>query len=177
MEQKIIPLFNQKAILNGIKTLAEKLNQHYQNTLKPIVLVGILKGCLPFLLELIKHLKFDLVMDFMIISSYAGKRKPLTEPRLILDTAVNLKNQIVLIIDDIIESGKTMQLVINHLKSKQPQEIKVVSLIYKAVKHNLVKPDFHIFKSPTNLFLVGFGLDIYEQKRNLPFIGYLKEDG
>ncbi len=175
MEPKITPLFSQKQILEGIKKLAKTLNHHYQQSAKPVVLVGVLKGCLPFLLELIKHLKFELIMDFMIISSYAGQKQPLKTPRLILDTAVNLTNHVVLVIDDVIESGKTIELVIDHLQPKQPREIKIVSLIFKP-KNNLIKPDFFIFKSPTKLFLVGFGLDIYEQKRNLPFIGYLDQN-
>ena len=176
MKARIIPLFRKKPLLDGIVALAKTLNQRYRTTTKPIALVGILKGCLPFLMELIKHLDFDIIMDFMIITSYFGQQKPLTKPQLVLDVAINLQDHIVFVIDDIVESGKTMRMVLTHLIKKQPAEIKTISLIYKPGTETIVKPDFYVFTSPANLFLVGFGLDLEEKKRNLPFIGYLKND-
>ena len=170
------PLFHQTMILDGIKQLAHKLNQTYRECSQPIVFIGILKGCLPFLMELVKHCEFDLVLDFLIIKSYFGGLKPLKEPQLILDVDVDLTNCEVLIVEDIIETGKTVRFAIEKLQHKKPHRIKVASLLYKKTENNLFQPDYYVFNAPKNSFLVGFGLDYQEQKRNLKYIGVLDNE-
>ncbi len=172
---KLTPLFTQTQILAGIKKLATKLNSIYKQSDRPVALVGILKGCLPFLLELIKHLTFEIILDFMIINSYNGKKNAQHPPQLILNTAINLHKLSVLIIEDIVESGKTVQMAINQINLNQPKDVRVISLLYKPVHNSLFKPDFFVFQAPLNSFLVGFGLDFEEQKRNLTYIGVLNE--
>lgn len=163
-------------ISDGIRHLAHVLNKKYSKKNSGIVFVGILKGCLPFMMELIKHLNFDLKVDFMVVSSYfGGVTKRYQKPKLILDADFDLTNCDVVIIEDIIETGTTIATVKKHLLLKKPNSIKVVSLVYKEEKiHNLeTKPDFYVFKAPSK-FLVGFGMDYHEKLRNLTYIGVLK---
>lgn len=170
-------LFDRKTILDGIKRLAQKLNKKYQKKNAPVIFLGILKGCLPFMMELIKHLNFDLKLDFMVISSYfGGVAKRYQKPKLILDADFDLNDHHIVLIEDIIETGNTINTVKKHLKLKNPRSLEVVSLIFKKEMNltNLeVAPDFYVFDAPME-FLVGFGLDYQEELRNLDYIGVLK---
>ena len=170
-------LFDEQAIKKGIADLATILNKKYSKKDSHVVFVGILKGCLPFMMELLKHLNFDLRIDFMVISSYfGGIEKRYQKPKLVLDADLDLNGCDVVIIEDIIETGTTIATVKKHLNIKKPNSIKVVSLVYKEEKtHNLeIQPDFYVFKAPAK-FLVGFGMDFHEKLRNLNYIGVLKQ--
>lgn len=170
-------LFDQKMISEGVAKLAGILNKKYGKKGSTVVLVGVLKGCLPFMMELLKHLNFDLKIDFMIVTSYfGGIEKRYQKPKLILDADLDLTNCDVLIVEDIIETGTTIETVKKHLSLKKPNSIRIASLVYKEERiNNLeIKPDFYVFKSP-NKFLVGFGMDFHEKLRNLNYIGVLKQ--
>lgn len=170
-------LFDQKTISEGVFKLAQVLNKKYGKKNSNVIFVGVLKGCLPFMMELIKHLEFDLKIDFMVVSSYfGGIEKRYQKPKLILDADLDLANSDIVIVEDIIETGTTIATVKKHLGLKKPNSIRVVSLIYKEDKvSNLeIEPDFYVFKAPPK-FLVGFGMDFNEKLRNLNYVGVLKQ--
>ncbi len=170
-------LFDWATIEKGIIWLANVFNKKYKRKNHKVVFVGILKGCLPFMMEFVKHLDFDLRIDFMVVSSYfGGVEKRYQKPKLVLDTDLDLTGCDVVIVEDVIETGNTIETAKKHLFLKKPNSIKVVSLIYKEEKvDNLeIKPDFYVLKAP-NKFLVGFGLDFQEKLRNLNYIGVLKQ--
>lgn len=170
-------LFTNAEIVEEIKKLAKKINKKYEKKNKTIVLLGVLKGCLPFMMELIKYLNFDIIIDFMVVSSYFGGIKKSSQgPKLVLDVDTVLENKHIIIIEDIVETGDTIREICTHLASKKPASIKIASLIFKKNPQFLnldIIPDWYAFDAPIE-FLVGFGLDYQEKLRNLDYVGILK---
>ncbi|WHP38844.1 MAG: hypoxanthine phosphoribosyltransferase [Mollicutes bacterium] len=169
-------LFSSEEILEGIKKLALKMNQHFAKRRNSVIFVGILKGCLPFMMELIKHIDFDPIIDLMVVSSYSGRtKKKFLSPKLVLDLDTDISGKDVVIIEDIIETGKTLKLVSKNLQERNPASVSIASLVYKKIKpaENIFTPTWYVFESP-NKFLVGFGLDYKERMRNISYIGVLK---
>jgi hypoxanthine phosphoribosyltransferase len=166
-------LITSKQIQNSIARLAVKLNKDYANK-EPIV-IGILKGCFPFFSDLFTKLTCDPIADFVIYSSFGGQMQAMTEPKLILNTASNIANRHVIVVDEIVDSAKTLDSFVKLLKQRGPASIKVVTLLDKKAgrKVNFV-PEYSCFDVP-NKFLVGYGLDYVEKYRNLPYVGILKE--
>ncbi|WP_027120655.1 hypoxanthine phosphoribosyltransferase [Mycoplasmopsis lipofaciens] len=163
-------LYTKKQIETRISELANWVNQTYSNS-KDLIIVGLLKGSIPFLAQLIKNVTVDHSLDFMIASSYAGSHESSGNVKIVMDLAQEIKNKDVLIVEDIIDSGITLEKITSLLKTRNPKSLKIVTLLDKPVnRKNNLKPDMYGFQVP-NEFLVGFGLDYKEKMRNLPYIG------
>ncbi|WP_033160996.1 hypoxanthine phosphoribosyltransferase [[Mycoplasma] collis] len=171
MDKRILKvLYSQEQIENKIKELANWVDETYKNS-KNLVLIGLLKGSIPFLAQLIKNIKVDHIIDFMTLSSYEGGIDSTGSVKIIMDLAYDIKGKDVLIIEDIIDSGITIEKVYELLKYKKPNSLKVLTLLDKpAGRKNKFQADKSGFVCP-NEFLVGFGLDVKEKMRNLPYIG------
>jgi hypoxanthine phosphoribosyltransferase len=164
-------LINNRTIKQGVHKLACKINKDYRHK-KPIV-IGVLKGCLPFYNELFLQLTCNPTMDFMIVSSYAGVNSQ--NIKIVADLRQNIHGRHVIIIEDIVDTGKTLKRVMQILKLRKPASVKVACLLDKPSSHiNNFKPDYICFKID-QVFVVGYGLDYNEQYRNLPYIGELKK--
>ncbi|WP_339022548.1 hypoxanthine phosphoribosyltransferase [Spiroplasma endosymbiont of Crioceris asparagi] len=174
-------LYSKEDLENRIVELAEELNEYYLDIIKKdpdaiIVVVGILKGSVPFMAELIKHFKFDFIADFMLVSSYMGKTKSTTIPKLILDLNTQLVGKYALIVEDILESGTTIQFVKTHMQQGEPKEVKTAVLMRRVQnepRYKNIDAEFVGFEVAEDQFLVGYGFDIEERLRNLPYIGSL----
>lgn len=163
-------LINEEQIQKRIAELAKEIGGYYQNIEKPLVLIGILRGCFPFFSDFMMKLDIESVMDFMYVESYAGQIKVSFEPKIKLDIFSDIKDRDVLIVEDIIDSGKTLVKLIEHLQKKQPKSIKILTLLDKKVKRIAnIEADWFGFEVPDN-FLIGYGLDYQEILRNLPYI-------
>ena len=166
-------IINKQKVKIGVKKSAQWLNLNYKNK-KPII-IGILKGCIPFIGTILPLLKFDFEIDFMSASSFKGGTD---RQELVLSLVIktDITDRDVIILEDIIDTANTLTMVIKMLKERNPKSIKIVTLLDKPEtrQHNL-KPDFAAFKIP-NKFIVGFGLDYQEIMRNLPYIGTLKKE-
>lgn len=163
-------IFTKKQISEKIKELANWVNSTYFGS-DNLVLVALLKGSIPFLAELIKHIKIDHSMDFIVASSYLGHVKSTGNIKIVMDLASDIKDKDVLIVEDVIDSGITLNKVKENLFLRQPKSLKIMTLLDKPyVRNNNLKPDISGFIAPDE-FLVGFGLDIKEKLRNLPYIG------
>ena len=164
-------LINNQTIKSAIHKLSIKINRDYKN--KKTILVGILKGCLPFYNELFLQLTCDPTMDFMIVSSYAGVSSQ--NIKIVADLRQNIAKRHVIIVEDIIDTGKTLKKVTKILKLRKPASIKVACLLDKpSCRINNFKLDYACFQIEP-VFAVGYGLDYNEQYRNLPYIGELKK--
>jgi hypoxanthine phosphoribosyltransferase len=165
-------LISHNEITNKIAHLANKLNKEYKNK-KPIV-IGVLKGCLPFYNELFLKLTCDPIMDFMVVSSYRGHHKVST-PKIVTDLRQDINGRHIIIVEDIIDTGETLQSIKEVLRLRKPKSIKIICLIDKPAHRTVnLKVDHACFQIP-NVFIVGYGLDYHEYLRNLPYIGELKE--
>lgn len=156
------------------KELGEQLTRDYAG--KNPILVGILKGCIPFMAELIKHIDTHIETEFMVISSYHGGTKSSGNVRIVKDLDVDITGRDILFIEDIIDTGRTLKEVQTLFEARRANSIKIATLVDKPEARVVdIEADYTCFTVP-NEFLVGFGLDYNENYRNLPYIGVLKEE-
>ena len=157
-----------------IKELGAKISKDYQAN--PPVLVGILKGALPFLADLMRAITIPVVYDLMAVSSYGASTKSTGTVRIIKDLDLEIEDRNVIIVEDIVDTGLTLQYLVENLRSRQPKSLKVCTLLDKPSRRRTpIQPDYNGFEIP-DFFVVGFGLDYAEKYRNLPYIGVLKEE-
>jgi len=164
-------LIDEQTLQKRIKELAFEINTDYANS-DGLILLCILRGGMVFLVDLMKHLTVLHQVDFMAISSYgAGARESDGNVRVTLDLQTNIRDKDVLLVEDIIDSGHTISHVLELLQTRQPRTLKVCSLLDKAERREVVVPiHYRGFEIPDK-FVFGYGLDLDEYYRNLPFIG------
>lgn len=167
-------LITEAEIVEQSKLLGQKLTEEYQD--KNPLLIGILKGSIPFMAELIKHIDTHIEMDFMVVSSYHGGTQSSGTVKIIKDLDTNVAGRDIIIIEDIIDTGRTLKELKELLSLRQAASIRIVTLVDKPEGRVVeIEADDSCFTVP-NEFLVGFGLDYNENYRNLPYIGVLKEE-
>lgn len=165
-------LINEDQIKKRIKELSAEITNDYRGIVP--VFIGVLKGVLFFLPDLLKNINLTVEIDFVVVSFYHGKRKP---GMLILEREIeiDIKNRNVILVDDILDTGNTLELLIEHVKKKGAKDISICVFLEKEKKREInINPDYVGFKIPDK-FVVGYGLDYEERFRNLPSIGILEE--
>lgn len=168
-------LLTEEQIKTRIKELGEILTAEYADK-NPIV-VGVLKGVVIFYADMIREIKVPCNMDFMRVTSYKGTE---STGKVAFGGKMqeNIQGRHVLILEDIFDTGNSLQFLVDHLTQKQPASLKICTLLDKPSRRNpsvTVKPDYVGFEVP-NEFVVGYGLDYNEYYRNLPYIGILKPE-
>ncbi len=167
-------LLTEEQIQTKVKELAAQLSAEYAG--KDPVFVGVLKGVVMFYADFLKNFTEHCQMDFMWISSYAGTEAGGMIVR--KDVTVDIKDRHVVILEDIFDTGNSLEFTYHHLLEKQPASLKICTLLDKPERRRAgvtVKPDYTGFVIP-NKFVVGYGLDFNEHYRNLPFVGVLKSE-
>ena len=168
-------LVSEQQIIERAQELAREIDLYYEQEAKMPIFVAILKGSIPFLAELIKHITIDIELDFMDVSSYEGTES-IGDVRILKDLNRSIKGESILLVEDIVDTGNTLRAVKRLLLNKGAKEVKVVSLLDKPSRRQIdVEADFIGFEIP-NEFVIGFGLDFNEKYRNLPYIGVLKDE-
>ena len=154
-----------------VAELAVEINEDYKDS-RDLLLICILRGAVIFMSDLSKHIQIPHAMDFMAISSYgAGNRSTSGVVRITMDLTTNIYNKDVLIVEDIIDSGNTLAYVLKLLSTRRPQSLNICTLLDKSERREVEVPIRYTgFKIP-NEFVFGYGLDLDELYRNLPFIG------
>ncbi|MEJ2010824.1 MAG: hypoxanthine phosphoribosyltransferase [Anaerolineales bacterium] len=168
-------LIDESTLQARISELAVEISTDYEG--KPLMLACILRGGVMFLTDLMRRLTIPHTVDFMAVSSYgAGARQSTGQVRITLDLQTNIAGKDVLLVEDIIDSGHTIASVIQLLRTRDPQSIRVCALLDKYERREAEVPiDYCGFKIP-NKFVFGYGLDLDEYYRNLPFIGVVRPD-
>ena len=168
-------LLTEEQIQSKIRELGQILTEEYKD--KNPVIVGVLKGVVVFYADMIRHIKTPCQMDFMWISSYRGTSS--TGKMLVRqDISADIKGRHVLILEDIFDTGNSLEFTVNHLKSKEPASIKICTFLDKPEGRRpgvTLKADYVGYTIP-NKFVVGYGLDYNEHYRNLPYVGILKPE-
>ncbi|WP_077623923.1 hypoxanthine phosphoribosyltransferase [Sediminibacillus massiliensis] len=165
-------LFSQQDIEEKCKELGARLTEEYEG--KFPLAVGVLKGAMPFMSDVLRYMDTYLEMDFMDISSYGGEMRSSGEVKIIKDLDTKVEGRDLLIIEDIIDSGLTLSYLVDLFKYRKANSIKIVTLLDKPEGRTVdIKADVVGFQVP-NEFVVGYGLDYQERYRNLPYIGVLK---
>ena len=164
-------LIDETTLQNRIAELGVEISRDYAGT-NDLLLICILRGGVVFLVDLMRHITVPHQVDFMAISSYgAGARESEGNVRVTLDLQTNIRDKDVLLVEDIIDSGHTISHVLELLSTRQPRTLRVCSLLDKAERREVVVPiHYRGFEIP-NKFVFGYGLDLDEYYRNLPFIG------
>lgn len=157
----------------GIKKLGRRISADYAG--RSLTLVGVLKGCVLFMADLVKNISVETRLDFMMLSSYSGTQST-GIVRTILDLKENIEGKDVLIVEDIVDSGLTMNYILRNLKTRRPKSLEICTLLDKPSCRKVNVPIKYTGFTIPNKFVVGYGLDYNEIYRNLPYIGVLKNE-
>ena len=161
-------------IVDAAKKLGAQLTKDYQD--KNPILVGVLKGSVPFMAELIKHIDTHVELDFMVVSSYHGGTSSSGVINIKKDVDQDVSGRHVLFIEDIIDTGQTLKSLRDMFKDRNVASVKIATLLDKPEGRVVeIEADYTCFTIP-NEFVVGYGLDYNENYRNLPYVGVLKEE-
>lgn len=167
-------LFGPEDLKKRVQSIALEINEEYEG--KELLLVGVLKGCVFFMADLIRRLKISVAVDFLAISKYESSSKKSGNVRLLKDLENSIENRHVLLVEDIVDTGLTLGYLLRTLKDRSPASLRVCALLDR-VEYRIVRVpvDYRGFEIGRQ-FAVGYGLDYQMKYRNLPFIGTLKKD-
>ncbi len=167
-------LLTGEAIKRRIAELGEEITQDYQGS--ELLVLGILKGAVLFMADLIREIKLPLTFDFMAVSSYGASTYSSGVVRILKDVERSVEGVHILIVEDIVDTGLTLKYLKENLSRRNPESVKVVTLLDKPGRRKVdMIPDYNGFAIPDE-FVVGYGLDFNQKFRNLPYIGVLKPE-
>jgi hypoxanthine phosphoribosyltransferase len=167
-------LVNKEQLQECVVQLGTKITLDY--TGKKILVLGILKGSVPFMSDLIRQIKIPIIYDFMVVSSYGFSTESSGVVRILKDLERSVEDVHILIVEDIIDTGLTLKYLKDNLLARNPLSVRIVTLLDKPSRRKInVTSDYNGFLIPDE-FVVGYGLDYNEHYRNLPYIGVLKRE-
>ena len=171
--EKLKVLISEEKLSKRIEEMAKEISVDYNN--EEIVLICILKGAVYFAVDLSKKItNIPITLDFMKASSYGNNKETSGKVKLELDLGTNIENKNVIIVEDIVDSGYTLNYLYNYLIEKNPKTLKICVLLDKKERRKKnIKVDYTGFEIE-NKFIVGYGLDYKDKYRNLPYIGYIE---
>ncbi|MGY3704550.1 hypoxanthine phosphoribosyltransferase [Vagococcus martis] len=166
--------YSEQQIQERVAVLGKEISREYQDKF-PLV-VGILKGAVPFLSDLVRAMPIHMEMDFMDVSSYGNATVSSGEVRILKDLSTVVEGRHIILVEDIIDSGRTLKYLVDLLKHRKAASVKIVTMLDKPEGRVVdMAADYVGFEVP-NEFVVGYGLDYAEDYRNLPYIGVLKPE-
>lgn len=168
-------LIDEKALTKRVKELAQQITEDYKG--KPLLIIGILKGSVPFMADLLRLIDLEeLSIDFMSVSSYNGGTVSSGRIRIIKDLDVDINGKNVLIVEDIVDTGFTLSKLKELLLIRNPKSLKICTILNKPSRRTTpIDVDYIGFDVPDE-FIIGYGLDYDEKYRNLPYVGILKRE-
>lgn len=170
--QNFTKLIPESEIEEIVASLAKKINEDYQG--RSVVLVGVLKGVLLFMADLVRHITVDHEVEFVRLSSYGKERASSGTVTLLKDIQTDIRGRHVLIVEEIIDSGRSLRFLYDRLQKSQPASVEIVTLLDKSAKRVTEVPVKYTGRSVDDQFLIGYGLDLEERCRNLRDIYALK---
>lgn len=174
MAERIEVLLSEAEVNKRIQEIGDQISKDYAG--ESVHLVCVLKGGSFFMCELAKRITVPVSIDFMSVSSYGGDTKSSGVVRIVKDLDESLKDKHVIVIEDIVDSGRTLNYLLDMLQSRGPKDVKLCTLLDKPDRRVVeVKVDYTGFVIPDE-FVVGYGLDYAQKYRNLPYIGMVKFD-
>ena len=165
-------LYTEEELLKRAKEIGRQITEDYKG--EDIVLVGVLRGAVIFLADIMRGIELDCIVDFISVRSYEGTVSGKLE--IINGLSVDIENKNVIIVEDILDTGKTLYHVKEEMMKKKPKSLKICALLDKKTeKYADIKADYTGFYIKDE-FVVGYGLDYSQKYRNLPYIGVIKEE-
>ncbi len=174
MKDQLKVIIGKRALKERIKELAHKIANDYRD--KNPVLVGILKGSFIFMADLVRELQILHEIDFISVASYGSGKHASGVVRWLKDLSINIEGKHVIIVEDIIDSGLTLNYIRNNLLTRKPKSLKIVTLLNKRRRRKIKIPLKYVGFSIPDKFVVGYGLDYDEKHRNLPYIAQLRNE-
>jgi len=167
-------LIDEETLAARVAELGAEVSADYEG--RDLLLIGVLKGAVFFMADLMRHLTVACEVDFMAISSYGDATDSSGIVRILKDLDISIEGRDVLVVEDIIDSGLTLSYLIRNLESREPASLEVCALLTKPSRREIdVRVRYVGFEIP-NKFVIGYGLDFAERYRNLPYVGVLHPD-
>jgi hypoxanthine phosphoribosyltransferase len=166
-------LVDQDALAERIAELGDEISEDYDG--RDLLLVGVLKGAVFFMADLMRHLRVHCEVDFMAISSYGAATDSSGVVRILKDLDINIRDRNVLVVEDIIDSGLTLSYLVRNLSAREPASLEICALLTKPSRREIEVPVRYVGFEIPNRFVIGYGLDFAERYRNLPYVGVLNE--
>jgi hypoxanthine phosphoribosyltransferase len=167
-------LVDEVSLKNRVAELGEEISRDYQG--RDLLLIGVLKGAVFFMADLMRHLTVPCEIDFMAISSYGASTDSSGVVRILKDLDINIEGRDVLVVEDIIDSGLTLSYLMRNLEAREPASLEVCALMTKPERREIEVPVRYVGFEIPNRFVIGYGLDFAERYRNLPYVGVLDPD-
>jgi hypoxanthine phosphoribosyltransferase len=164
-------LIDQDALQRRIAELGEEISADYAG--RDLLLVGVLKGAVFFMADLMRGLSIPCEIDFMAISSYGDSTDSSGVVRILKDLDINIEGRDVLVVEDIIDSGLTLSYLMRNLEAREPASLEICALLTKPERREIEVPVRYVGFEIPNRFVIGYGLDFGERYRNLPYVGVL----
>ncbi len=164
-------LIDEETLSARVAELGAEVSADYQG--RDLLLIGVLKGAVFFMADLMRHITVPCEVDFMAISSYGDSTDSSGIVRILKDLDINIEGRDVLAVEDIIDSGLTLSYLMRNLESREPASLEVCALMTKPDRREIDVPVRYIGFEIPNRFVVGYGLDFAERYRNLPYVGVL----
>lgn len=165
--------FSAETIAARVTDMGREITAHYPAD-EPLLVLGLLKGSFIFLADLVREIDRPLHIDFLVAASYGSGKVSSGTLELLYDPRAGFEGRHVLVVEDIIDSGNTLERLLPALAARRPRSLELCSLLHKRLVHLPTEPRWVGFDAPSD-FLVGYGLDYSEDFRHLPFIGSLEE--
>jgi hypoxanthine phosphoribosyltransferase len=166
-------LVDQEALARRVRELGEEVSRDYEG--REIVLVGVLKGAVFFVADLMRHLDVHCAIDFMAVASYGSSTDTSGVVRILKDLDISIEGKDVLIIEDIVDSGLTLNYLLRTLRARNPASLEVCALLTKPERRKVDLPIRYVGFEIPNEFAIGYGLDHLERYRNLPYVAALTD--
>jgi hypoxanthine phosphoribosyltransferase len=167
-------LIDEARLQSRIHELGAQLSEDYAG--RELLLVGVLKGAVFFMADLMRSLTVPCEIDFMAISSYGASTDSSGVVRILKDLDINIEGRHVLVVEDIIDSGLTLSYLLRNLESREPASLEICALLTKPARREIDVPVRYVGFEIPNKFVIGYGLDFGERYRNLPYVGVLHPD-
>ncbi|MFB6356127.1 MAG: hypoxanthine phosphoribosyltransferase [bacterium] len=167
-------LLTEDEIQSQVEEIGEQITRKYEN--EDLLLIGVLRGCIAFISDLMREIKFPVEIDFLAVASYGKTSQTSGVVRVLKDLNEEIEGRNVMIVEDIVDSGLTLNYLMGYLKARQPKSIESCVLLDKPYRREVeVDVDYTGFEVPDE-FLVGYGLDYAQKYRNLPYIATIKQE-
>ena len=167
-------MISQEEILLRAKEIASQITKDYAG--ESILLIGILRGAVPWMVDVMKHIDLDVEIDFMAVSSYGAATKSSGVVKINKDLDSDIEGKHIIIVEDIVDTGITLQYLTGYLQNRQPRSIKICALLDKPARRRAEICADYIGFTVEDKFIVGYGLDFNQKYRQLPYISCLAED-
>jgi hypoxanthine phosphoribosyltransferase len=167
-------LIDEDALQRRIAELGDEISADYAG--RDLLLIGVLKGAVFFMADLMRRLTVPCEIDFMAISSYGGQTDSSGVVRILKDLDMNIERRDVLVVEDIIDSGLTLSYLMRNLRSREPATLEICALMTKPSRREIDVPVRYVGFEIPNRFVIGYGLDFDERYRNLPYVGVLNAE-